>query len=189
MIPLGLFTPVPISAAFLPPLDDAYDPLQMRAPGGVAIGSGSQGREVQPWTVKYAGGLITVIPTIPGVGLTLPVSGVLAVSLAFDANMAVAIGYSKADGCYLYFYNGSSNAYETLFVPGATSCRVCVDKTSGFYQGQSDVMFGYLQGGALYYRQQRDRYVTPYYVGPAAGTLTGAGPTVSNRLQFRVTSP
>jgi len=188
MVPLNTFTPSAVVSAYLPPLTDDYDPLTMRAPGGVAIGDGSQGRETQFWTVSYdaATDVISVTPASTGSPFTLTVADVLSVCLAFDNNMAVALAYMKADGAYLYFFNGLHNAYETLQVPGATSCRVCVDKTTSFYNAGSDVIFAYTLGGTVSYRQQRDRYAIAYDVGPASGVLTRVGPSAGNRLQLEI---
>ncbi len=190
-VPLHTFTVVPVTAAFLPPLDEPYDPLYMRATGGIAIGDGSQGREVQFWTVVYgSGGVISVQAELSGTpGYELAVDGVLSVCLAFDSNMAVALSYMKADGGYLYFYNGLINDYQTNYYPEATSCRVVVDKTTEFFNAQSDVIFAYTDtSDELHYRQQRDRYTIEYDVpgGSAGWELIRLGPSFDNRLQFQL---
>lgn len=188
MIPLGLFTDPAVPAAFLPPGDDDYDPLHMRCTGGIALNDGHLGRQVQNWSVTWADGTATVAPETEGTGTTVALDGVLAISLAFDSNMAYALAYQKADGARLLFFNGLHNAYETLFVAGALSCRCCVDDAAAFYSGRSDVMFGYVLAGNLCYRQQRDRFAIEYAAGALAkpGTLVGLGPSVSNRLQFKI---
>lgn len=180
-------------SAFLPPIDDpVYLPLRMRATGGVAIGDGSQGREVQFWTISYDGTTILVVPENASPSFSLVLDGVLSVCLAFDSNMAVAIAYMKADGGYLYFFNGVHNQYETIHIPEATSCRVAVDKTTEFFNAQSDVIFMYVNtGNAVRYRIQRDRYANEYAApGDASGsTLVRLGPSVDNRLQFQLSIP
>ena len=188
MIPNNAFTPVPIIAAFLPPLTDDYDPLLMRATGGIALGDGSQGREVQFWTCSYDDVNINVEAEFSGVaGFSLPVDGVLSCCLAFDSNMAVAICYTKDDGGYLYYFNSLSSMFETLYFPAITSCRVGVDKTTPFFNAQSDVIFGYVDTtAALHWRQQRDRYATEYDVGPVTKPLVRLGPSEDNRLQFQL---
>lgn len=187
MIPLNTWTATPVHEAFLPPLTDSYDPLLMRITGGSAIGDGTQGREVQFWTVSYAGGVITVEPSLVTPNFTMAVAGVLSVSAAFDAAMAVTVAYLKADGAYLYFYNSLTSAYETLHISGVTSCRLTLDKASKFYAAQSDVMLFYITAaGNLCWRQQRDHYATEYIVGTATGELTRVGPTLGNRLQCQV---
>ena len=180
-------------SAFLPPIDDpVLKPLLMRATGGVAIGDGSQGREVQFWTISYDGSTILVVPQNASPSFSLAIDGVLSVCLAFDSNMAVAIAYMKADGGYLYYFNGLHNQYETIYVPEATSCRVAVDKTTAFFNAQSDVIFMYTNtSNGVRYRIQRERYLTEHIApGNSAGsTLVRLGPSEDNRLQFQLTVP
>lgn len=192
-IPLGAFTPTPVISPYLPPLTDDYNPTTMRCTGGVAINDGTQGREVQFWTVAYDGTNINVSDSGGTIRFQLAVAGVLSVSLAFDSNMAVALGYMRADGAYCYFFNGQANQYQTVHVAGVTSCRIAVDKTSAFFSGQSDVIFAYVSSGGtlVHWRQQRDRYAIEYTVPTSAAPVITAdnpliklGPSLANRLQF-----
>lgn len=192
-IPLNEFTPSPVVAAFLPPLTDTYNALTMRATGGVALNDGSQGREVQFWTVSYDGTNINVSDATGTVRFQLLADGILSVCLAFDSNMAVALSYMRSDGGYLYFFNAVSNSYQTNHYADITSCRVVVDKTTTFFEGQSDVIFGYVSNGgsSVHWRQQRDRYAIEYNVPSEAdpsitidNPLIRLGPTEANRLQF-----
>lgn len=189
-IPLNTFSVPSVPAIFVAPLSDVYQPLTMRAPGGTAIGDGAAGREVQFWTVSYASGVISLAPASGIVAFTLNVPDVLSVCVAFDSNMAVAIAYQKADGSYLYYFNSVSAQYETLFFAGTAACRVAVDKTASFFSGGSDVIFAYSLAGVLYWRQQRDRYVTAYTVGtiPGGYQFRRLGPSLSNRLQFEMST-
>lgn len=194
-IPSNQFTSPPVVSDFLPPFTDPYAPLSMRAPGGIAINDGSQGREIQYWTISYDGTNILVSDAAAVVRFSLAVAGVLNVSLAFDSNMAVAIGYMTSSGGHLYYYNSLINAYETLNFPSITSCRVCVDKTSGFFDAQSDVVFAYVTGGvSVHYRYQRDRYAVEYddvEVAPLSihNPLIRFGPSEKNRLQLEFFVP
>jgi len=190
-VPSNTFTDPPVPAAFLPPLDIPYEPLYMEATGGIALNDGSQGREVQFWSIAYnSGDTVSVQAANSGTpGLTLDIPGVLSLCLAFDSNMAVAISYMKADGGYLYYFNGVHNAYETLHFADITSCRVAVDKTTAFFEGQSDVIFGYTKNDStVNYRIQRDRYTIEYPVpgGSAGWELVRLGPNDDNRLQFQL---
>lgn len=189
MIPLNTFTTTPVVSAFLPPLDGVYDPLFMQAPGGIALNDGTQGREVQVWTVFYDGANIVLEAEFSGVaGYVLPVADVLAVSVAFDTNMAVTFGYMKADGGYLYYFDSLTGSYQTLHFADITSCRVVVDDTAAFYSAQSDVIFAYTNlDDKLKWRQQRDRYGIEYLVGPAGGEkLIRCGPSIDNRFQLQL---
>lgn len=185
-VPLGLFTTEPIITPFRSPINGAYSPLQQSVLGGTAIGNGAAGREVQVWTVFYDAGVINVAPQSGSVAFTLAVPGVLSVSLGFDSNMQVAIGYTTIAGAYFYFYDFIGGAFTTLAIVGATSCRVCVDDPRLFNTVNSDVIFAYTRAGSLYYRQQRDRYLVEMLIGIARGPLLRAGPNVENHLQFQI---
>jgi hypothetical protein len=188
-VPLNTWTTTPIYSAFVPPIDDpVYDPISMRATGGVDIGDGSQGREVQFWGCSYNGTDINVIPEQFGSSFALTVPDVLSCCLAFDSNMAVAICYTKADGGYLYFFNSLTSNFETMFIAGITSNRVAVDKTAVFFDAQSDVIYAYIDSGdVIRWRQQRDRYAIEYTLGPAVAgkPMVRMGPNVENRLQIQ----
>lgn len=187
-LPLGIITPEPVYAPFLAPLQDwEYDPFQEMVIGGTAIGDGAAGREVQNWVISYASGVIEVSPENGAPQFSLAVEDVLTVSLGFDSNMAVAIAYQTAAGANFYYFSAILNAYTTLTVAGATSCRSSVDDPRLFDSGASDVIFAYVLDEVLYYRQQRDRYTIQYTVGPAAGqTLIKMSFTTLNRMQFEL---
>ena len=180
----GSLTSLPMP--FLPPGDESYDPLVEATTGGTALGSGTAGRQVQRWTASYELGKISVSDETGFIALQLPVAGVLAVSLAFNNNMDVAIAYQKATGSYLYYYDTISASYQTFQVLGTDSCRTGVDDPRLFNNAASDVIFAYTKLGVLYYRQQRDRYLVEYTVGPAKGILKRVGPNVGYRFQFHL---
>lgn len=189
-IPLNTFTAIPVHSQFMAPASDAYQALTMRATGGTAIGNGAAGREIQLWSVKYEGTNINVYDAAGVLSFTLVVSGATSVCLAFDSNMAVTICYTKSDGSYLYFFNSQSGQFETLFLAGADTCRVAVDKASLFFNTNSDVLFVYSKAGVLYWRQQRDRYTIERTVGAVTGgqSLRRVGPNVENRLQIEMST-
>jgi hypothetical protein len=187
MIPNNLILPTPQKTEFRPPYDDDYAPLTQRVLGGTAIGNGANGREVQRWDVFYEGGVIKVAPEAGAVEFTLTVAGVLTVSLAFDSNMQVTLGYTKADGSYLYFFNSLTSSFQTDFYPGSTSCRVVTDDPRNVTSDASDVIFTYELDGNVYYRIQRERYVTARLVGPSQGlTILRFAPNAVNRLQWEL---
>lgn len=184
MIPSNTFTPQPEVTPFVPPLDEPYQPLFQRVLGGVALNNPSEGRMYQIWTVEYTSGSIIVSPEGQPSAFEMGAVGVTAVSLAFDNNMGIVLGWQTASGANLYYYDTLTSSYTTRNFPGVTSCRVAVDDPRDFYTASSDVIFGYTISGNLYWRQQRDRYDVEYLVGPATGNLIKMGPNTGNRLQF-----
>jgi len=183
MIPNNAFTATPIVSAFLPPKDEPYQPLTSKSRGGVALNDASQGRDYQNWIVNYDGANILVAPQGGSTAFTLPVAGVLSVSLAFDNNMNPVIAWMDAVGAKLYWFNNVT--FVTTAFP-ATSCRVTIDDVRDFYNADSDVIFAYTNAGTLYWRQQRDQYATQRTVGSTTGLLQKVGLNQLNRLKFQL---
>lgn len=186
MLPLDSVTLAPVPTAFLPPMDTPYNPLVSKTRGGVALNDGSQGREIQTWTAVLTGGSVAVTDQAGVLRFTLSTPGALTVGLAFDSNMAPVIAYQTATGSRLYYFNSLTAAYDTFVLPTADSCRASIDDTRLSYVPFSDVIWSYTRAGNLYYRQQRDRYLTERLVGPAVGTLTKAYKNLGNRFQWEV---
>lgn len=188
-LPNNIITVTPVYAPFLEPLQSwVYNPLQEKVLGGTAIGNGQAGREVQNWIITYSAGVIDVSPQDGASQFSMSVAGVTSVSLGFDSNMAVAIAYQTAAGANFYYYNTLTAGYSTMTIAGATSCRSCVDDPRLFDSGASDVIFSYVLTSNLYYRVQRERYLTEHGVGPALNSiLTKTGFTTAQRMQFELT--
>ena len=186
MIPGNTFTPTPIVTGYSYPDTLPYDPLSQTVNGGIALNDGSMGRTYQFWNVSYDSTSINVKPLGGAVALSLTVTGVLSVSLAFDTNMQPVLAWTTTAGAFLRYYNAIAEVFDTLAYPAVSSCRVAVDDPAPYYAGASDVVFGYTLGSSLYYRQQRDRYTIAYLVGSVRGTLQHLGLNLGSRLQFQV---
>ena len=188
MIPLNGFTSMPIPALFSAPLSDTYTAMRMRVMGGVAVGDSSQGRLFQVWNISYDGVNAVVTPETTGAVVKVPISGATSLCLAFDSNMAVAIGYTRGTVVGIYYFDSSLNRYNTLELAGGTSGRVAVDNPAAFFSGPSDIIFGYTVSNVLYWRQQRDRYAIERVIGATRpnSTLVGVGLSGVNRLQFQL---
>jgi hypothetical protein len=186
MIPGGNFTTIPVVTALQPPYDLPYDPVSQIVPGGIALSDPSEGRLYQNWEISYDGANINIKPVLSSVVFTLPMPGVLTVSLAFDNNMGLAFAWQTLAGSNLYYFDTDLSAYTTKIFPGTTSCRVCVDEPRDYYNADSDVMIGYTRSNTLYYRQQRDKYNIEYTVGATNRTLRKMAPSLGNRLQFEL---
>ena len=186
MIPSNEFTPTPIVSKFEYPYYEPYNPLSQNVLGGIDLNDPSRGRQYQIWNVSYDGLNINVKKQSGPIEFSLPISGVLSVSLAFDNNMGVVLCWTTTTGAVLYYYDTPSSNYITRSFYGITSCRVVVDMADDFYIADSDVIFAYTLNGALYYRQQRDRYDVERFIGATLNKLLRVAPNVGNRLQFQL---
>jgi len=184
MLPTNTITSTPIVSNFFGVYNNPYTPLSQIVYGGVALNDPSQGRMARTWRIRYSLGSIIVNPVGGTDVFALPVAGVKTVSLAFDNNMAVTIGYQTSGASNLYYFDAQANAFTTKVITSTTSCRVCLDDARDFNNTNSDVIFAYTKSNNLYWTQQRDRYLVERLVGATTGKLYSMGPNVENRFQF-----
>ena len=185
----GLLSTVPVPADFLEPRDRPYNPLVSPEYGGPALNTPVQSRLVLIWNAFYEDGAVKVAPesATPTVTTLFAALNVETVSLAFDANMNPTIAYMQAGVCKLWWFDSSVNHMVTTTFPGVDSCQVTTDDKRAAAVGRDDVIFAYTREGALYYRQQRDRYTVEYKLfEPVKGKLLRLGMNRKNRLQFEV---
>lgn len=161
--------------------------------GGVAIQDPSQGLLYQRWRARlFEGGestshIVLDAPSVPEfVALELP--GLLEFSFAFDQNMQPTFAYVQGESCYLRWFDTTVSEFVTTTLGvGVITPRVVFDDKrplgSEGYQ-RSDVVLAYVRGGALYTRQQRDRYLIEYLQATGVTPLIKIGFTRGLRLQF-----
>lgn len=119
----------------------------------------------------------------------LQVDGVTEVGLAFDLNMNPNICYVAGGQTYLHWYDTSIQDFTTTsFGIDTKSPQITLDDNRLELSTSSDVIFAYVRGSSVYYRQQRDRYTVEYYVGevPEDLTLVQIGMNSKYRFQFKI---
>lgn len=127
--------------------------------GGVGIQDPSLGLDYQTWAAEIVENRImlsaptfTETPIYTGDDIT-------EVSLAFDQNMQVCIAFVEAGMAKLLWYDTIVHELVvTELGAGVSHPRVALDDSREFNRTGSDVILAYIKDGALYYRQQRDRY-------------------------------
>jgi hypothetical protein len=195
MIPNNAITPTPRVSTFKPPENQAYSATSHVCSGPINISDLSQGREYQYWTTFIDGGKVKMRKTNTStVAFTYPTTGTIAnlitCSGAFDQNGSAIVAFQTAQASNIWFYNSGPAAYQLLSVTGTTSCRIAVDDLRDFNKAGSDIIFAYTDPtGKVYYRQQRENYNTPRFVGTASSStaiIKKLGMNLQNRLQFFV---
>lgn len=127
--------------------------------GGVGINDPSQGLQVQTWRARIIddteivldSGTVTPFTLITGINIT-------EVSFSFDRNMNPAVAYVEDGVPKLYWYDSVLAGMTTTEYPNIITPRLTHDDKRELQSIISDVIFAYIRDGALYYRQQRDRY-------------------------------
>jgi len=163
--------------------------------GGAALNDPSLGLNYQTWTAEIVEDIVEdrimlSAPTFPAQAIYTG-DDITEVSLAFDQNMQPAIAFMEAGVAKLLWYDTTVQDMVVTAIPGNVSHpRVALDDTRQFNLANSDIILAYIKDGALYYRQQRDRYQVERQLstGPwIALVRIGMGSTL--RFQFQVVAP
>lgn len=179
----------PIYGAFLVP--DKAEPLVDFEWGGVDLLDTSQGLQVYIWKCYYRDNWICIENDVVQYQL-LNVENVKSLSLSFDFNMHPTIAYTtenedKQISAFLYWYDTAQAAqitteYGTEYI----TPQVSLDDHRLHQSANADIIFAYIKNSNLYYRQQRDRFLTERLLALNLGDveLTQIGMTTKNRFQF-----
>lgn len=190
MMPDNVLSSSPISGAFLVP--DKVEPLVDYEWGGVALLDTSQGLMVYVWKCFYQDGWIKVTNDIV-TNQVIQVANVVHLSLAFDFNMNPTIAYiveniDKTRDTYLYWYDSqAASQVNTLYGLGYVSPQLSLDDHRLRQSANADIIFAYIKNNNLYYRQQRDRFLTEYLLESGLSEdieLRQIGMNVANRFQY-----
>lgn len=163
--------------------------------GGAALNDPSLGMDYQVWTAEIVSDIIEdnimlSAPTFPATSIYTG-DDITEVSLAFDQNMQPAVAFVEAGVAKLLWYDTLvSELVVTVIAGNVTHPRVALDDTRPFNLADSDVILAYIKDGALYYRQQRDRYQIERQLstGPWIA-LVRIGMGSGYRFQFQVVAP
>ena len=193
MIPEQRPSTTPVPGSWLnPPAERAVFSYHW---GPVALNDPSQGLLVQLWTAEITGvGKDTVTvsaPGIPAVTLFTRPMEVKEISLAFDQNGQPYIAFVQDDGtAWLWWYDSVSEAMVfTQLDAGVITPRITLDDARTAQNGVNDVVLLYVRAGNLYYRQQRDRFLTEYFLQSDTSELYHVSMNSALRLQWTYAGP
>ncbi len=190
MMPGNTLSSTPIPAAMLAPDNWASSPKRDFERGGVALGDPSQGLLAYNWEAWIDGDNNFFVKRVDEgpetAAYILYQERARNIGLAFDRNMNPSICYQQGSDSYLYWYDSTISGYRTTKFEGATTPRITHDDKRADQSSISDVMLFYIRAQKLYFRMQRDRYATEYYLYdvPARYDLKKVGMGTNLRLQF-----
>ena len=190
MLPESVLSSEVLDAPFLFPRNITRRPLKCYEYGGRAIQDPSAGLRDRVWTGEYIDG--EVVLSAPGVAPTavLAVDEVDQFDFTFDQNMNVFVAYQLEDGTarYYWFDTTISNYTTTTLPAGSRDPRCSLDDKRPLQTGTSDIILAYCRSNSLYFRAQRDRYLTEYELTAAIGLrgLIQIGMNTVNRFQFHL---
>lgn len=182
--------PLHLGGIYLSPDEQVVKPYIDFERGGVALLDTSQGLMVKNWSIWLENQRKVMLKAdgAPAVML-FEDSGLTEVSLAFDQNMRWSAAYLRFGVLTLRWYDTVvSDHVVSSFGPGRCP-RLALDDKRSENIGNSDIIFAYIKGDDLCYRQQRDRYLIErtlkanLYPGTR---LRGIGMNKNLRMQFEL---
>lgn len=191
MLPLNTASSVDVAGDLTFPDDQVVLPLLDYELGGVAIGDPSRGLDYQPWRSHVDSlGRVRLQPMNAAPTIVHTEPGITELSFAFDQNMRPTLAYVVAGLVRLRWYDSIAGSYVITDYPTARSPRASLDEKRPMLFGAiSDVIFAYIKGTDLCYRQQRDRYLTEYVLRGGVMSnqrIVSIGMNSVQRLQIEV---
>lgn len=159
--------------------------------GGIALNNPTQGLRVQQWRIVAKGPVVTIDapnnPAILPTTLYTASSSISEISLTFDQNMAPTLAFVEGGQARFWYFDTDTQSRQVLELVGCTSPRCFLDDKRSSQTAASDIILVYLRAGALYYRQQRDRYLTERKLKDTEAIgIARCGMTHGNRVQVEL---
>ena len=191
MLPTNAFSSVATPAPFLAPDDRVRDSLLTDYEvGGIALSDPSEGMLYQVWTAwaDENTGTVYCAPELGGSPATLfTAPGITELSLTFDQNMRACVAFVQAGVTNLWWFDSYAATMVITSFAGAESPMVSLDDKRPLQTGSSDILFFYLRGGQIFYRQQRDQFGVERYLADApanAQRIDAVGMNTGGRMQL-----
>lgn len=143
--------------------------------GPIALSDNSRGLHYQTWTCLIVEDSVVIRALNTGTEWEIfSDPGLSEISFTFDQNALYTCAY-VADGVpKLRWYDSAEGDYVTSLLPsGCVNPRVSLDEKRSRLIGDSDVILAYVRSGNLYFRVQRERYLTEHLwqTGVPAGLI------------------
>lgn len=185
-MPDGVLSTSPQPSTYIERVNSTLNPLVDYEMGGTALNNASAGLWVQLWRVRVDGDVVYLGPEDGDEAPAFIRPGITEVALAFDQNMQPVIAFVQNGVAWLWWFDSTVPGMVFTQIPGALNPRLTLDDKRAVEAANSDVILAYLRGGSLYYRQQRDRYLTEYLLtaNPPCGGLASVCMASGGRLQF-----
>lgn len=148
-----------IDAPFLYPRSKSYALTESWDNGGVALSDPSEDLTKYVWQAWTDGTTITVKrDDLDTYQVVLMDINITEIDLTFDQNMRPCIAYVANGISKLYWYDTFQAKQVIDEYPSIKNPRVSLDDKRRFNVANSDIIFAYQKGSAIYYRVQRERF-------------------------------
>lgn len=178
---------VPVPSSFVETVSRRTVPLIDYEMGGLNVADASQGLNVKLWKLESNGAqMLLSADGVPAIEL-FNRPNVSQVALAFDQNMRPHVAFVQTGVTWLWWYDSQAGAMVFSSFPGALTPRLTTDEKRPTHLEDSDVILAYVRNNNLYFRMQRDRFLTEYLLKSAVNAdLIAIGMNRGYRMQFRL---
>lgn len=199
-IPQEVLSTSTITGEYIPPYGRPTGPYEDWELGGIGVQNTSEPLDYQQWRMTYVydrsasnyGDFILEGMKTGVHGTVLNVSDVTDMAFAFDQNMNLFILYVLSDcTCKYYWWDPVVVGYTTTTMDSGVTSPACVrDDHRELQDGTSDIILAYIRAGNLYFRQERERYLTEHLLMSGVGMtrIERMGLTKVLRLQIQLDS-
>ncbi len=174
MIPGETLSSRPVPAAFVGARALAVTRTVDYEDGGIGISDPSQGSLYQRWRGRLIEGRVWLDAANAAPYPWLDALGTTEFSFTFDQNMRPAIAFVQNGVAKLRWFDSQAGQQVTTDIgAGVITPRVTLDDKRFTQSANSDIILAYVRDGALYYRQQRDRFTIERLLdaGPHKGLI------------------
>lgn len=191
MMPNNTLSAAAVVGGYLSPDINVVSRLRDYEDGGVGIQDTSQGSSGYLWECYFeADGAVMLRRDGIAPIRFFSQPRIVEITFAFDQNMRPNFAYELDDGTIeLRWYDSLLPGYRTESFGAGRNPRLTMDDKRPEMVALSDVLFVYIRGDSLYYRQQRDRFQIERLLRTGvekSSRLRNIGMTDNLRLYFEI---
>lgn len=125
---------------------------------GIDIQNPSQGINSQIWTCRVVGNNVYVQREGRESEFMFSRPNISEISFAFDQNMNPHFAYTVGEEVFLRWFDSVTQQFITTNFGTGRNPKLTMDDKRDTSLQINDILFAYMRGGILCYRQQRDRF-------------------------------
>lgn len=191
MLPDNTNSTIPLPDTLLSPDDRKATVYSDWELGGVALNDASQGLMVRNWRCWLEHPIYVRLQAEgdPVVHDLFEEDRIQELAFCFDQNMRWAVAYTLPDRTKLRWYDSVLAQYVVTEFPAFTSPKLSMDDKRPMHLDTNDMIFAYINGTELCYRQQRDRFMIERVLRsglPKGSRIKNMGMNDHLRLQFEL---
>jgi len=188
-LPSNQASSISFGGLFYPPDDRVTTPIVDYEMGGIALLDTSMGLNYRPWRVRLDNYEVKLMPDGGEEVVIFEGTQITELSLCFDQNMRYSVGYVQDGLLKLNWFDSVAGTRVVTVFAVAVNPKMTLDDKRPMEVATSDMILAYIRGNALYYRQQRDRFLIERMLRGSLfpGTkLKNIGMNKNMRLQFEL---